>query len=294
MRAQPQALLCNPCPSAVKFECSLQVRKGAPRARERCPRALRKHRKQQVIRVIRDTRSARISRARATDPLYSRCAVTDDSALRREALRVYRRYMLEVVEGFDLCPWAASARRDGRVVESVILGEKLADPSQSLAQLSALEPQPKTEIALFIYPDLELDRLSFESFVRTLRERDAARHELGEIPFAMAAFHPDARADTGDPERLIPFLRRTPDPTIQVVRLAALERVRGKSQEGTSFFDLANLAVLPLPRKEPVSLRQRIAQNNLETALKVGVAALEAVLADIRRDRDESYARLRA
>ena len=34
--------------------------------------------------------------------------------------------------------------------------------------------------------------------------------------------------------------------------------------------------------------------KGLETALKVGVAALEAVLADIRRDRDESYARLRA
>ena len=34
-----------------------------------------------------------------------------ESALRNEALRVYRRYMLEVVEGFTLCPWAAAARR---------------------------------------------------------------------------------------------------------------------------------------------------------------------------------------
>ena len=216
-----------------------------------------------------------------------------ESDLRREALRVYRRYMVEVVEGFKLCPWAAAARRDGHVVEHVILAENPADPQESLALLTSLASHFETEIALFIYPDLELDRLGFESFVRTLRERDAARHEVGTIPFAMAAFHPDARADLKDPERLIPFLRRTPDPTIQVVRRSALDRVRGNSQEGTQFFDLADLATLPLPQKEPLSLRQRIAQANLDTTLEVGVSTLEALFQDIRRDRDESYARLR-
>jgi hypothetical protein len=216
-----------------------------------------------------------------------------ESALRNEALRVYRRYMLEVVEGFTLCPWAAAARRDGHVVETVILAENQADPQQSLRLLDSLAGQAETDIALFIYPDLELDRLGFESFVRTLRERDAARHEVGTIPFAMAAFHPEARPDLKEPERLIPFLRRTPDPTIQVVRCAALDRVRGNSQEGTSFFDLHSLGTLPLPQKEPVSLRQRIAQANLDTALEVGVDTLEALFQDIRRDRDESYARIR-
>jgi hypothetical protein len=216
-----------------------------------------------------------------------------ESALRNEALRVYRRYALEVVEGFTLCPWAAAARRDGHVVEAVILAENQTDPQQSLALLESLSSRTETDIALFIYPDLELDRLGFESFVRTVRERDAARHEVGTIPFAMAAFHPDARPDSSEPERLIPFLRRTPDPTIQVVRCAALDRVRGNSQEGTSFFDLHSLGTLPLPQKEPVSLRQRIAQANLDTALEVGVGTLEALFEDIRRDRDESYARIR-
>jgi hypothetical protein len=220
--------------------------------------------------------------------------VTDDSALRREALRVYRRYALEVVEGFELCPWAAYARRDGRVAEHVILAENQGNPAQSLELVARLVGEHKTEIALFIYPDLELDRLGFESFVRTLRERDAARYEVGEIPFAMAAFHPDARADLGDADRLIPFLRRTPDPTIQLVRQSALDRVRGSSQEGTAFFDLATLGVQPLPQKEPLSLRQRIGQANLETAREVGVETLEKVLLDIRRDRDEAYARLQS
>jgi hypothetical protein len=239
----------------------------------------------------------RISRSPRTaverNLLYTQRTVTDDSALRREALRVYRRYALEVVEGFDLCPWAAYARRDGRVAEHVILAENKADPQQSLMLLAALVGQPKIEIALFIYPDLELDRLGFESFVRQLRELDAARHAVGEIPFAMAAFHPDARADLGDADRLIPFLRRTPDPTIQMVRQTALDRVRGGAQEGTSFFDLSNIALLPMPQKEPISLRQRIAEANLETTREVGVERLETLLTNIRRDRDESYAKLR-
>jgi len=216
-----------------------------------------------------------------------------ESALRNEALRVYRRYAVEVVEAFTLCPWAAAARRDGHVSEHVILSENQANPQQSLELLQRLEGERQTEIALFIYPDLELDRLGFEGFARTLREQDAARWEVGEIPFAMAAFHPEARADLKEPERLIPFLRRTPDPTIQVVRRASLDRVRGNAQEGTSFFDLADLGTLPLPQKEPISLRQRIARANLDAAIEVGVETLETLFQDIRRDRDESYAGLR-
>jgi hypothetical protein len=234
----------------------------------------------------------------ARDPLYTVKRMTDragrdyPSELRNEALRVYRRYMLEVVEGFTLCPWAAAARRDGHVTEQVILAENQADPQQSLTLLKSLAAETQTEIALFIYPDLELDRLGFEAFLRMLRELYAGCYEVGTIPFAMAAFHPDARPDLQGPERLIPFLRRTPDPTIQVVRRTALERVRGSSQEGTSFFDLSQLATLPLPQNEPVSLRQRIAQANLDTALDVGIDTLEALFLDIRRDRDESYARI--
>jgi hypothetical protein len=48
-----------------------------------------------------------------------------------------------------------------------------------------------------------------------------------------------------------------------------------------------------LPQKEPVSLRQRIARANLDTTLEVGVDTLEALFQDIRRDRDQSYARIR-
>ncbi|HEY4157438.1 MAG TPA: DUF1415 family protein [Polyangiaceae bacterium] len=219
---------------------------------------------------------------------------SSDEAFVREALRVYRRYVVELVEAFDLCPWAAPARREGHVTERVILAEIPGDPRKSLEQIAALASTPQIEVALFIYPDLSLDRLSFERFVRTLRERDAERHEPGEIPFALAAFHPDAPIELADAERLIPYLRRTPDPTIQLVRMSVLDRVRGKHPEGTAFIDVEAVFSPSMLAPSRPSLRQKIAQDNLETLLKVGSATLDAVVTDIRRDRDESYARLRS
>lgn len=216
-----------------------------------------------------------------------------EDELRREALRLYARYSTEVVERFDLCPWALRARLDGRTSERVILGNNPRDFAASLATLKELAEQPKTEVALLIYPELELDRLAFETFVRELRLRDAAGHDFGKSPCAMAAFHPDAPADLTEPERLIPFLRRTPDPTIQLVRQEVLERVRGRSPQGTEFVDIRLLSPAALAQPEPVPLRERIARANLKTVLSAGVSSFDAIFQGIRRDRSEAYARLR-
>jgi hypothetical protein len=214
-----------------------------------------------------------------------------DDELIREALRLNRRYVTEIVEGLDLCPWAARALREGHVARRVIVERGDAGMPASLDAIAELARDETAEIGLLIYPRVDAGRLEFERFVGRLRERDAARHELGSIPFAMAAFHPDAPADLSDPERLIPFLRRSPDPTIQLVRESVLERVRGS--EGTSFVDLSSIDLAALSALEPSrSLRERIAGANLEMIARVGVAEVERRLADILRDRDESYARL--
>jgi hypothetical protein len=216
-----------------------------------------------------------------------------EEELRREALRVYGRYSSEVVERFNLCPWALRARLEGRVAERVILGNNPRDFAVSLAILKELAEQPETEVALVIYPELTLDRLSFEAFVRELRSRDAARHDFGKSPYAMAAFHPEALPDLSDPERLIPFLRRTPDPTIQLVRQEVLERVRGRSPQGTEFVDIRLVSPSVMARPEPITLRERIARTNLEAVLSAGVAQFDAIFQAIRDDRSRAYERLR-
>ena len=212
------------------------------------------------------------------------------SALERETLRLNRRYVTEVVERFGLCPWADRARREGRVTEVVF---DQTDPDvfePSLARMLELEEQRTIEVALFIYPRIGLKRLDFEHFARRLRALDAVHHAR-EIVFAIAAFHPEADAVLASPDRLVPFLRRTPDPTLQLVRESALTRVRGELH-GTSFYAPEMFHDPHFGSPPEPDIRERIARANHETVTRLGVEALEAVFQDILRDRDATRARL--
>jgi len=214
----------------------------------------------------------------------------DESA--REVVRIYERYAREVVERFDFCPWAARARREAKARPSVIFQRDLADLSGSLTAIDELVSQAELSVGLLIYPRVTADRLDFEHFVRRLRQADSERYEPGAVPFAMAAFHPHAEPDLSDPDRLVPFVRRSPDPTIQLVRRDALESVRGELSSGTALVEVWMLSPAGLAAPEKEGVRERIAQNNLDTVVEQGIAAIEAVLADIARDRAASYARL--
>ncbi len=220
-----------------------------------------------------------------------------DERLRAEALRVYRRYAIEVVEAMEFCPWAAKARRDGVVGERVILapGEPI---EEALAAAEVVAADGRLEIGLLIFPRMRLERRAFERFVARVREADATRSAPRPVPLAMAAFHPDAAADLAAPARLTPFLRRTPDPTIQLVRQSTLDSVRKHEQSGTAFLDPASLADMSFEELEElgqpaaVPLHERVAKANLEAVKARGVAEIEAILTDIRADRDRAYAAL--
>ena len=207
--------------------------------------------------------------------------------LETEAIRLNRRYVMEIVDAFGLCPWADRARREGHVTEVVFdqTDPDLFDPS--LTRMQELARRTTIDVALFIYPRMGLKRLDFEHFARRLRALDAARHEPGAIPFAMAAFHPDAVPVLTDPDRLVPFLRRTPDPTLQLVRETTLSKVRGEFH-GTSYY---RPELLQMPPPAP-DVRDRIARTNHDTVTRLGVESFEAVFEDILRDRDETRARL--
>ncbi|MFZ5889748.1 MAG: DUF1415 family protein [Myxococcota bacterium] len=210
----------------------------------------------------------------------------------REVVRIYERYAREVVERFDFCPWAARSRREATARPSVLFQRDLRDFSASLAAIEALDSEPSLSVGFLIYPCVSAGRLDFEHFVRQLRQADCDRREPGAVPFAMAAFHPHAAPDLSNPDRLVPFIRRSPDPTIQLVRREALESVRGELSSGTALVEVWMLSPTGLAAPEKEGVRERIAQNNLDTVRQVGSAAVEAVLADIAADRAASYARL--
>ena len=164
----------------------------------------------------------------------------------------------------------------------------------SVAVMAELALSADVEVAFLIYPVLALGRLDFEAFAGHVRTADAATHRVGEIPFVSAAFHPEAEPDVSQAERLIPFLRRTPDPTIQLIRGSVLDHVRGPTPQGTQFIDMEShdMFAPKTPAVVTSSLRERIAKTNLSTALRLGVPEMSRRMDDIRRDRDEAYGRV--
>lgn len=218
----------------------------------------------------------------------------DWQSLEREALRLHARYTAEVVEPLGLCPWAADARRDGRVSTHV---DRSATPdiTSTLDHLQTLAAQSDIDVAFVVYPLLDLERLAFAHFVAEVREADAARYSVGETVFALADFHPNARADLASAERLVPFLRRTPDLTLQIVRRAALHAVRMTEDQGTSFVNVAELGIeawLSQQAAAPPPLAARIAKNNLRTVTRMGTDALSQRFENILADRHASYFQL--
>ena len=223
-----------------------------------------------------------------------------DLELDREARRLCQRYVDEVVLEFDLCPWAAPALRAGRVqmfvIQREISEENAFDEAANDAArvLATCTDTPEIELALLLFPRARVERLAFDGLLRRLRTSG------GERAFALAAFHPDAAPDRTTPERLIPFLRRSPDPMIQAVRSATLERIEPASRSGTGFVDVTELVSLSLLAPEslltppPEPLRLRIARQNERTLTERGVDAFERAVSDIIADRERTYARLDA
>ncbi|HVY38809.1 MAG TPA: DUF1415 family protein [Polyangia bacterium] len=207
-----------------------------------------------------------------------------DRAWTDEALRLNARYIEEVVIGWGLCPWAAQAWRTGAVRRRVLL-DPAPDPAPVLEVIAQLDeprapdaprgrdPAPQAAIGLVIWPRLALDAAAFASAAEQIRRADRARRPPGAAPpFLIAAFHPDLRPEPpADAASLVPFIRRTPDPTLQLVRTSLLDALAGGGRDVSA----------------------EIAAANFVTVAARTPAALDQTLADIRRDRDDSYRRLR-
>jgi len=210
----------------------------------------------------------------------------------RESMRLHARYVIEIVEQFGLCPWATRARLGGRLRVEVSLQTEDTSLEPSLDALDRWALDDGMEVGFLLFPRLSVARVEFDRFTALVRAANTRRHALGAAPFAMVAFHPEASPSLEDAERLIPFLRRTPDPCIQVIRIAVLDRVRGTVPEGTQFVDVHLLEAAASGAGTEVSVRDRVCRANLETARRVGVDELRRCMDEIHRDRDATYRRL--
>lgn len=195
-----------------------------------------------------------------------------------EVLRILERYLIEVVERYELCPWARAARQGGELAAAVVWGAPAED--DWVAAAGALLARPGARVAMVVAPELAIAPAA----LRAVRDRVAAR-----LPHAgVADFHPAAALDLATPARLVPFLRRAPDPLLQLVPLAILDAVRaappGPDRAGQAQI-LGGRGAPPRP-----GAAERIAAGNHATALR-HAAAIAAALDEIAADRAAAYAR---
>jgi hypothetical protein len=188
-----------------------------------------------------------------------------------EALRLHDRYLHEVVLAFDLCPWAEKVIRTGQFRRAVIAA-RAPDPSAIAPLVDDLSARPApVDIGFAIFPALQSSAAAFDRFTEQMRRADRARRPVSEAsPFLMAAFHPFGPDDFGNAHQLVPLLRRSPDPTVQLVRSSRLAEARSGAGDVSA----------------------AVARQNFATVGARGVGLLRAALDDIRRDRDATYREL--
>ena len=193
------------------------------------------------------------------------------------ALERNDRYIRDFVEALNLCPYARRCRETGKLHRRVLLETSAA--AEAIAEIEALP----VEVALLIFPRFAGGARAFEAFRAAVREEMARAHAGAEPPFFCVAFHPDLPMDLGDPHRAVHFIRRSPDPTLQLVRASVLREVRGTRTGGSTFVDARRLTPAELMALEsPIGLSDRIAEANLEALRRAGPDRLAAALASLR------------
>jgi uncharacterized protein len=152
--------------------------------------------------------------SRRTDPIS-----TD------EIIAATRRWLERSVIGLNLCPFAESAYRGGRVrfrvSEQRSASGLLEDFCSELTELQAADPQ-QCETALLIHPWVLADFIEYNDFLDVC---DAAIVESGlEGELQVASFHPQYRFEGTQSEDIENYTNRSPFPMLHLLREASIER----------------------------------------------------------------------
>ncbi|HEY4056123.1 MAG TPA: DUF1415 family protein [Kofleriaceae bacterium] len=199
---------------------------------------------------------------------------------RREAevFRLLTRYLVEVVERWNLCPWARLARERDEVGMAVVWGETPTKDAWVTAAQQQLA-RPGVQVAMIVAPELGIDRIDLHD----VRNGVSTAVEIAGV----AEFHPDAEIDLASPARLVPFTRRSPDPLLQLVPLAILDSIRGTPPAIDRVDQIRMLGGHAKPMKRDAG--DRIADANHATITDARAEVI-ATLDDIAADRVRSYA----
>lgn len=205
-------------------------------------------------------------------------------AVERIALVANDRYVEEFLEAHGFCPYAKPGRERGATARFVHFAE-----TRTLAPVEDIfskATESSVEVVQVIFPLVQVAPDDFCRFANDATEYLNAR--LERPVFASAALHPELAYRTETPNALIPLFRRTPDPTLQWVRLSTLDGIYQGRRGGTAFVDLGNVEeFLSAPRER--DLYQDIACTNQVTAERLGIERILELLAAMRAEAREGY-----
>src|SRR5262245_33374739 len=133
-----------------------------------------------------------------------------------EVRRLLDRYLIEVVEAYDLCPWAKSARLAGEIGVDILWDTPAAEDFVAAAR--TLLAVNSTRVAMVVAPELAADPAA----LRAIRGRGAALDPAA----GLAHFHPAGTPHPRTPAPPVPFPRRSAGPMLQPLPLGVADRVR--------------------------------------------------------------------
>ncbi len=210
--------------------------------------------------------------------------------MQSEALRVNRRYLEEFLEKYAFCPYSRGGRRKNTVHQYVYYCD--SHDAAPLVQLMAeVARDPQQVVVQVIMPAIQV---APSDWIRFSHDLTAYGHaQIGGAPvLACAPLHPELPYNTEGPEAMIPLFRRTPDPTIQWVRLDGLAAIYEGRGADTVFVEAKSILDYLATASTRPNLYQRIAETNAAMAKRLTFPVVEALLREIARDAQKSYARI--
>lgn len=192
---------------------------------------------------------------------------TLDEGLVSDALARNDRYLREFIEAFAICPYARTCRETGRLHREVILQtEPTAAPLvQRIIELSAQE-YADVEVGLLILPSLRMSASDFDRFVRGIQRTYQQQRPAGTSGYFVVAFHPENDLRLDNPDVAVRFMRRSPDPTIQIVRPEAIARICGERDREIISRNIAEAGLRAVLANDPRKLAELLASMRTKAA----------------------------
>jgi len=133
-----------------------------------------------------------------------------------------REWLIHVVIGLDLCPFAAAVHRQGELVIEAIEADSEGSLSVLIETLQRMHATESPESVILVLPDHFASFDYYVDFIARAEKALAAQGYKGE--FQLASFHPDycfADADSDDPAN---YTNRSPYPLLHVLRESSVAR----------------------------------------------------------------------